>query len=691
MSRQLGRNRVRILSATLVAAFASLRFLGALAAEPKAASKEQHSAGASSANLQGRVTNEAGNPLADVRVRVAIPAADMRFVDCSTQNRQVQTRSNAKGEYRLELPGITKATEVSIDAMKPGYRRLVGTLMSGGDDRTVEVAPGKTVEASFTLKPALYFAGIVVDENGKPIGGVTIGADVAAAGASGGIERTASSPDGSFELFNFPNEPVSLDDGVTKRGASKGVVSFFHPDYIADQIEDVYALLAKKERFHLRVVLRAGHKLTGTVLDRAGKPVPYATIQVRQGGCICKGVVTDANGRFALHGLPDGLAILSARALQVKQKIQRPINVDGDRDGLNVRLKAIPFPRDMKSYAVLGMQLTDLTPELRSAYDLDDERGAVILDPGPNSDRLQIGRLAEGYCFWMVGDTRVGSVYDFVKQILGEADHQHTRVRVVYSFSTPDFDGTNTQYLKLTKDDVKQLEVVSRQLKAAARPATPALRKGATELNAADAKRSPAALVAIYYSRGNQWLTKGEADKALAEYNAALLIDPQAMLPYYGRGLAWFTKRDYDKALADFNEAIRLDPQFADAYLDRGRVWCIQKRFEKGVADYSEAIRLDPKDPKPLNNRAWLAATCPDAKFRNGTQAVADSTKACELTGWRSSEYLDTLAAARAETGDFASALKLQLQAVELAKGDSKAEFRSRIEVYKAHKPYRDQ
>ena len=37
-------------------------------------------------------------------------------------------------------------------------------------------------------------------------------------------------------------------------------------------------------------------------------------------------------------------------------------------------------------------------------------------------------------------------------------------VRVVYSFSTVDSDGTNTQYLKLTKDDLKQLQIVSDQL-----------------------------------------------------------------------------------------------------------------------------------------------------------------------------------------------------------------------------------
>ena len=62
------------------------------------------------------------------------------------------------------------------------------------------------------------------------------------------------------------------------------------------------------------------------------------------------------------------------------------------KNDLEVRLKPIPLPADLKKYAVLGMQLADVTPELKSAYDLYFDRGALILDPGKDSDRLKIGR-----------------------------------------------------------------------------------------------------------------------------------------------------------------------------------------------------------------------------------------------------------------------------------------------------------
>jgi hypothetical protein len=330
------------------------------------------------------VTDEAGAPLADVRVRVAIPAVDMRFVDASTDHKQLEARYDAKGDYRLEIPGITKPTTISIDAMKPGYRRLVGTLFAGGDPKSVEVVPGGAVEASLKLKPALYFTGIIVDENGRPISGVKIASSLAFARGSAGIERITSGTDGSFELFGYPAKPPGF-----RGGTSKGPVHFFHPDYIDRRIEDVYAL-ALKERESLRVVLGTGHKVTGTVLDVAGKPVPNAVIKaIRKDGTHRKATTTDANGKFTLHGLSEGLTLLSARALDIKQKIQLPMAVNSDKTDLDVRLRAIALPADLTTHAVLGMQLADVTPELKSAYDLVNERGALILDPGKDSDRLK--------------------------------------------------------------------------------------------------------------------------------------------------------------------------------------------------------------------------------------------------------------------------------------------------------------
>src|SRR5204863_6962892 len=142
-----------------------------------------------------------------------------------------------------------------------------------------------------------------------------------------------------------------------------------------------------------------------------------------------------ASGSFELQGMPAGPATLSVRALELKQKIQLPLDVDSDKTDLDVRLQEMVLPPNLKSFTVLGMKLTDLTPELKTAYDLRDAGGALILDPGQNSDRLMIGKLAHGYNFWMVGNKHIASVREFVQQILAEAENQNAdrySLRVVY-------------------------------------------------------------------------------------------------------------------------------------------------------------------------------------------------------------------------------------------------------------------
>jgi uncharacterized GH25 family protein len=445
----------------VVTGLVALPQAGARSDDPGKTSKA--ASGVAVAMIRGRVTDEAGAPLADVRVSViAVGDPETRTVNASAQSKQLVARSDATGHYRLEVPGITKRTLVLIDAVKPGYRSLRGPLMARGDTKRFEVVPGTHAEAALVLKRALYFAGVVVDELGKPIPGVTVAANAHRPGATANIEKTESRSDGSFELFNYPETPTFL------RGApSKGVVEFFHPDYIDRDIDDLYAI-EPKHRGALRVLLVAGHKVTGRVVDDAGKPVSNALIKViRKDTTHRKATTTDASGSFALRGVSGGLIMLTARALEIRQQTYLPIAVKSDKLDLEVRLKPIELPANLKTYTVLGMQLADVTPELRSTYDLFGECGALILDPDKGSDRLGIGRLAEGYTFFMVGHTRIGSVSEFVSQLVAETAGQigdEFSVHVAYNFSTVSFDGARTATLKFTKADRKQLQILSEQL-----------------------------------------------------------------------------------------------------------------------------------------------------------------------------------------------------------------------------------
>jgi tetratricopeptide (TPR) repeat protein len=127
-----------------------------------------------------------------------------------------------------------------------------------------------------------------------------------------------------------------------------------------------------------------------------------------------------------------------------------------------------------------------------------------------------------------------------------------------------------------------------------------------------------------------------------------------------------------------------------------GYCYELKGEYAKAVAEYqaASAIPAFPITPNPIlavNNRAWVLATCPDAKVRDGAKAVELARQACERTDNLEGMYLDTLAAARAETGKFDEAVKAQEKALEdrsYAKryGD---EGRARLKLYQQQKPFR--
>jgi cytochrome c-type biogenesis protein CcmH/NrfG len=117
------------------------------------------------------------------------------------------------------------------------------------------------------------------------------------------------------------------------------------------------------------------------------------------------------------------------------------------------------------------------------------------------------------------------------------------------------------------------------------------------------------------------------------------------------------------------------------------------KRYKDAMADYLTAVKLAPDSSEPHNGLAWLLATCPDASVREGTKAVIEATRACELSRWKSAGDMDTLAAAHAEAGDFAEAVKREQEAIHLTAPDdpSRAAFQARLALYQAKTPYRDE
>jgi tetratricopeptide (TPR) repeat protein len=190
-------------------------------------------------------------------------------------------------------------------------------------------------------------------------------------------------------------------------------------------------------------------------------------------------------------------------------------------------------------------------------------------------------------------------------------------------------------------------------------------------------------------NRGSAYLAKNEFDKAMRDFSECVRLNPTNDAAYKGRAASYSAKGELDNEINDWNEGLRLNPNDPSALVMRGWAYFMTSQFHKAVQDYSEAIRLDPQNVTAYNNLGWLRATCPVAEMRNGKEAVEVATKACKLTNWKRWEWIDTLAAAFAEAGDFKNAVKYEKQAMDMngVRDNDRKEMQRRLSLYEQQQP----
>ena len=163
-----------------------------------------------------------------------------------------------------------------------------------------------------------------------------------------------------------------------------------------------------------------------------------------------------------------------------------------------------------------------------------------------------------------------------------------------------------------------------------------------------------------YLGRGNSWYGKGKNEKAIADYTAAIRLDPKCVWAYWDRAGAYVIKGNLDRAIADLTKAIGLDPEIRRRLLRprlrlhpkrrprqshrglhgsrpierqrpcdlswAGRVYDRKGDHEKASADFAEAARLSPKRAKG----PWRAYYAHGASG-DYSDAIADCSEAIRL------------------------------------------------------------
>ena len=187
---------------------------------------------------------------------------------------------------------------------------------------------------------------------------------------------------------------------------------------------------------------------------------------------------------------------------------------------------------------------------------------------------------------------------------------------------------------------------------------------------------------------------KVNPDEAIAQYQQAVSLRPTWPLPR--KKLADLLARTgkSDSAVEQYTALLQMIPDDPECHRRIADLLTTQKQVIDAIAHYREAIRLDPYQEEAINNLAWIYASNPQSEIRNGKEAVALATRACELTGRKQPLFLGTLAAAYAEAGRFDEAVRTAMEAASVARANGSAEIAATNErlkqLYAEKRTYRD-
>jgi tetratricopeptide (TPR) repeat protein len=196
-----------------------------------------------------------------------------------------------------------------------------------------------------------------------------------------------------------------------------------------------------------------------------------------------------------------------------------------------------------------------------------------------------------------------------------------------------------------------------------------------------------------HYNLGNALLRSGRVAEAIVQLQKAVEIDPTYVPALSNLGSAFLQTGQVDESLARLQKALQIDPNYKAAHFNMANTLLQMRRTEEAVSHLQRVLEIDPGDAEAQKNMAWVLATCPNPRFRDGAKAVELAERASKA-GSTNPVVGATLAAAYAEAGRFPEAVSTAEMALQLATNSGNLQMadviRTHLEFYRAERPFRD-
>jgi tetratricopeptide (TPR) repeat protein len=150
---------------------------------------------------------------------------------------------------------------------------------------------------------------------------------------------------------------------------------------------------------------------------------------------------------------------------------------------------------------------------------------------------------------------------------------------------------------------------------------------------------------------------------------------------------------DHQNAIDHLSTLVDRNPDLCAARSNLAAANLVAGRYGPALVEYGRLLKLRPRDAQIVRRVAWLLATLPDEEFRNVDEALRMATWANQVTGDRVPIFLQTLAAALANAGNYQTAVDTQRRAIERLDANVSpaifAEYTHHLESLVQRKPIR--
>ena len=234
---------------------------------------------------KGRVVDENGK---------AVGGASLLVVNEERRSHGANATTDSNGYFELNVPGEEELTYTRTPDGR--VRDMVQLKIEGGGRGLAAILAVRCEDMLseglvLTVKPLLTLNVVVKDTEGMPLEGVEVRPVLWHGGMGESCEWPVSNADGEAvcrKIYAGGEYAVNTTLDGYYRSSRDHLPAAGTSDW--------------KDRIEL-VMERTDRTQTGNVVDDEGKPVPWATVRARVGDEVT--ATTDADGQFALKGLPD--------------------------------------------------------------------------------------------------------------------------------------------------------------------------------------------------------------------------------------------------------------------------------------------------------------------------------------------------------------------------------------------------